>query len=207
MMNLMKLKPFLPYIIGGSILAFFILFRLYPSSSTLDWEEEANLDTPAASQSFMEDADQEILESVDIFVDVKGAVSRPGVYEMEEGMRVKDALALANGITEEANEAAVNLALRVHDEMVIYVPFIGEEEAMITGVGENDSAGGGDQLNINGADQGEIETLPGIGPSKAAAIILYREEQGPFSQIEEIKNVPGIGDKTFEQLEALIRTR
>jgi len=92
----------------------------------------------------------------------------------------------------------------VEDQMVIYVPRVGEEQENIplqagTGIGAGSSQES-KKVNINTASESELQTLTGIGPSKAATIIQYRTEKGPFKSIEEIKNIGGIGDKTFEKL-------
>ncbi|MGD7044041.1 helix-hairpin-helix domain-containing protein [Jeotgalibacillus proteolyticus] len=144
-----------------------------------------------------------------MIVDVKGAVHSPGVYEVKEGDRVTDALKLAGGETEEADMKFVNLSQKLQDEMVIYVPEAGEEVTSgpavspeaITGTG----AGGQSQkININTADAAELQTINGIGPAKAEAILAYRETEGNFQSIEDIKNISGIGDKTFDKLKESI---
>lgn len=135
-----------------------------------------------------------------IMVDLKGAIQKPGVYEAQHGERVIDLIERAGGFTETADQSKVNLAMYVEDQMVIAVPKMGEEVAGITintGVGNQTT---GDKVNINTADEAELETLPGIGPSKSAAIIEYRSTTGPFKAIEDIQSISGIGEKTFEKL-------
>lgn len=150
-------------------------------------------------------------EPVIIKVDVKGAVRTPGVYMAKSGDRVIDVIAAAGDFTKEANLDKVNLAQLVEDQMVIYIPKKGEEgEESIVGslstpTGEiasigNEGSAGNALVNINTATQAELETLTGIGPSKAIAIIEYRETTGKYQQKEDLKNIPGIGDKTFEKL-------
>lgn len=137
-----------------------------------------------------------------MMIDIKGQVASPGVFELPTGARVKDAIAAAGGFLDNADPKAINLAMRVQDEMVIYVPAIGEEAplvAMPTGGGSSQSSSDG-LININTATDAELMELTGIGPSKAAAIIAYRTENGNFAKIEDLTNVTGIGDKTFEQL-------
>lgn len=135
----------------------------------------------------------EVIEE-NVFVDVKGAVHAPGVYEVELGVRVVDVIELAGGFTEEADELAVNLAQQVQDEMVIYTPSLGEE-------GEVDGIQGTtEKIRINYATKEELETLPGIGPAKAEAILQYLEEQGSFQKKEDLLQVSGIGEKVFTQL-------
>lgn len=146
--------------------------------------------------------------SVAILVDVKGAVKHPGLYSLQEGDRLLDAVQKAGGYTEEADTRLLNHAQKLLDESVVYVPAMGEEppaysQPAATAV----SATGGTQtaqVNINTANETEFQTLPGVGPSKAAAIVQYREEHGAFKQLDDLKNVSGIGDKTFEKLESSI---
>jgi len=137
-------------------------------------------------------------------VDVKGAVKSPGLYIAVDGERVLDLVEKAGGFVAEADLNRVNLAQIVEDQMVIYVPRVGEEQENIplqagTGIGAGSSQES-QKVNINTASESELQTLTGIGPSKAATIIQYRTEKGPFKSIEEIKNIGGIGDKTFEKL-------
>ena len=115
-----------------------------------------------------------------------------------------DLVEKAGGFVAEADLNRVNLAQIVEDQMVIYVPRVGEEQENIplqagTGIGAGSSQES-QKVNINTASESELQTLTGIGPSKAATIIQYRTEKGPFKSIEEIKNIGGIGDKTFEKL-------
>ncbi|MCD8300075.1 MAG: helix-hairpin-helix domain-containing protein [Clostridiales bacterium] len=139
-----------------------------------------------------------------------GAVETPGVYEAESGSRVYALLELAGGMTGEADRDAVNLAREVTDGEMIYIPT--EEEVasgevvpespgavatVISGSGSTDASG---KININTASAEELTALSGIGDSKAAAIVSYREEHGSFASTEEITNVSGIGDSTYEKI-------
>ncbi|MFJ7746250.1 helix-hairpin-helix domain-containing protein [Peribacillus sp. NPDC097295] len=148
-------------------------------------------------------------------VDVKGAVQAPGVFTAQAGDRVIDLIAEAGSFTEKADKDKVNLAQLVEDQMVIYVPKKGEEGAEIQGAvpatvpnGSTETGGAagspGGQVNLNTATQADLETLSGIGPSKATAILEYRDSIGNFKQVEDLKNVSGIGDKTFEKLKESI---
>lgn len=141
-------------------------------------------------------------QSNTIVVDVKGAVVRPGVYEVMEYARVHDVITLAGGLTKEADQTKINLAAKVHDEMMIYVPKKGEAAPASNAVGKSPSDGdrNGMQVAINTATEEELMQLPGIGPAKANAIIAYREEHGPFRRVEDLLNVTGIGEKTLEKL-------
>ncbi|WP_226656795.1 helix-hairpin-helix domain-containing protein [Guptibacillus hwajinpoensis] len=133
-----------------------------------------------------------------VLVDVKGAVETPGVYEVHANGRVKDVIQKAGGFLKEADQTQLNLAGRVADEMMIYVPLLGETPVAING--NNDPS----LISINSADLTELQQLPGIGPAKAEAIIQYREENGLFGAVEDLQNISGIGEKTFEKLKDFI---
>jgi competence protein ComEA len=135
---------------------------------------------------------------------VSGAVAQPDVYELPYDSIVKDAIEAAGGPTGEADLDRINLARRVYDEEQIYVPQKGEESPPVSPPSgpsvPSSSSQGGDKVNINTATAEELDTLPGIGPSLAQRIIDYRTANGPFQSIEDIKNVRGIGDVTFEEM-------
>lgn len=152
--------------------------------------------------------EEKIVEEVKVMlVDVKGAVVNPGVYEVMGDERVINVIEKAGGLKEGADETKVNFAQRVTDEMVLYIPLIGEEGANMTistGTNPASTSKGEEKININMASAEELQNLPGIGPSKAEAIIAHRENSGLFQTIDDLKLVAGIGDKTFEKLQELI---
>lgn len=148
-----------------------------------------------------------------IMVDVKGQIKQPGVYQSNVGERVIDVINRAGGLTDLADQSQVNFAEHIQDEMVIYIPAKGEEGFSTPGapgtggslaVSSSSTNGNQAKINLNKADENELQNLPGIGPAKAAAIIEYRNSSGPFKVIEDLKNISGIGDKTFEKLKDLI---
>ena len=142
-----------------------------------------------------------------IFVDVKGAVKNPGVYQMKVGDRVKDALEAAGGLTEEADSQKVNLAKRLEDQMAIVVPKVGEEaEEIPAGTTSKEEAKEG-KVNINTATVEELKTLKGVGEKKAEAIIEYRKKNGSFQTKEDLMKVRGIGKKLFESFQERIVTQ
>lgn len=142
-----------------------------------------------------------------IKVYITGQVRCPGVIEIEEGSRLIDAIELAGGMLDEADRDRINLALKVQDEGMYRIPKIGEE--IEEGSTQEIATMPGNQakVNINRASAEELQTLHGIGPAKAKAIIEYREDQGLFKDIEDIKKVSGIGEKTFEQIQDSITVR
>jgi competence protein ComEA len=137
-----------------------------------------------------------------IRVHVSGAVRQPDVYELPPGSIVKDAVEAAGGPTGDANLDGVNLAVELRDQQQVYVPRRGETNPMVPAVGGGGAAGG--PININTATAAELETLPGIGPKTAQTIVEYREANGPFETIEDIMDVPGIGEGTFEKIKGSI---
>ncbi|MFD2446131.1 helix-hairpin-helix domain-containing protein [Bacillus sp. CGMCC 1.16607] len=143
-------------------------------------------------------------EPVNIMVDVKGAVIQPGVYHAIQGERVIDLIHKAGGFTKNADQNQVNLSEHIEDEMVIFVPILGDAGGVSQEMG---SSGKSTLININKASDSELQNLPGIGPSKAIAIIEYRETNGGFKKIEDLKKISGIGEKTFEKLAPLITVK
>lgn len=148
--------------------------------------------------------DESVTESSkEMIVDLKGQVKTPGVYHMKEGSRIIDVIEKAGGLLADSETTAVNFAQLLADQMVIYIPKIGEE-VPIESTTPQETSEEGDQesikININEADKEALMTLNGIGESKAENILTYREENGLFKTIEEIKNVSGIGEATFNNL-------
>ena len=135
-------------------------------------------------------------EEQTVFVHICGEVVYPGVYEVPAGSRLFDVLALAGGFTEEAAVDSVNMAGQAVDGMQVVVPSLTEAEK----AAEEKAQEKRGLVNINTASEAELCTLAGIGPSRAAAIIAYREAHGGFSSIEEIMQVDGIKSATYEKL-------
>ncbi|HSP53771.1 MAG TPA: helix-hairpin-helix domain-containing protein [Cryobacterium sp.] len=146
-----------------------------------------------------------------IFVHVLGAVRRPGLFELSAGARVMDAVAAAGGLTETADPAGTNLARALSDGEQLYLPQLGEVPAGpppgsgAAGSGASGSGGGASALvNLNTATVADLDTLPRIGPAMAQRILDYRDANGPFAAVDDLRNVTGIGEKTFEALSALV---
>jgi competence protein ComEA len=144
--------------------------------------------------------DAEAQEIPELSVHVVGAVSYPGVYRLEEGDRVIDAIEEAGGPLPEADLEALNLAQTVHDGQKVMVPMLGEGAVSSSSEGEGEST----KININHASEKELEELPGIGPTLAGRIVSYREKSGGFRSVEELKQVTGIGEKKFAELKDLV---
>lgn len=133
-----------------------------------------------------------------IYVHVSGAVAAPGLYVLDGGARVVDALAAAGGLTPDADEAAVNLARPLSDGEQLDVPVIGAV------VGGGAQPPGDSRVNLNTAEVSDLDTLPRIGAAMAQRIIDWREANGRFTTVEDLLAVPGIGDKMLESLRDLV---
>ncbi len=139
-----------------------------------------------------------------IYVQVAGAVVKPGVYELPSGSRLFAALDAAGGLSEDADDSDINQAAVLEDGQKIYIYTTEEQEAMRRKEQQDAMADDG-LVNINMASVSDLTSLPGIGESKAKNIVAYRESNGDFSAIEDIKNVSGIGDGIFNQISSLIK--
>lgn len=133
-----------------------------------------------------------------LFVHVAGAVRNPGLYEVVDGARVADAIAAAGGALKRAELDLLNLAQPVTDGMKVDVPRPGSSATVPDATSSTPSSDG--TVSINSADQTALETIPGIGPVRAAAILAYRDERGGFATLEELLEVSGIGPATYEAL-------
>lgn len=133
-----------------------------------------------------------------IFVEIKGEVLKPDVYELEEDSIVKDLIEIAGGLKEEANIANINRAKKLQNNELITIPNINDKNNIMALEQVTEDSSG--LININLADIDELKKITGIGDVKAQGIIDYREKNGGFKSIEEIKSVDGIGEKTFEKI-------
>lgn len=173
---------------------------------TLETEENQLIEDIAINEQVLQ-------EQENIIIHVTGEVKEQGIVEVHEGARISDVIKEAGGVTDQADLSKINLAYEVQDGQKIYVPNMNDQADL-----ENISKDAGesvlesnseklDKVNINTALQTELETLNGIGPSTALKIINYRQENGDFKKIEDIKNVPGIGEAKFESLKNSICVR
>lgn len=154
-------------------------------------------------------------DALDFKVYISGAVRSPGVYALQPGNRLAEALDAAGGATAGADLTAVNLALRVRDEGYYYIPEVGETPPAVAspldGAGQGASSvlssspgTGQGLLDLNTASKEGLEALPGIGPVRAQAIIDHREQNGPFTSVTGIMDVAGIGMVTYEKIQDLV---
>lgn len=148
-----------------------------------------------------------------LFVDVKGAVLNPGVYQATTNMRGTDLIRMAGGFNEHADRNHVNLAKKVTDQEILYIPVQGEvagnpatnlvnSDSNSNGESKNgpDDKASGAKINLNEADATKMQTINGVGQKKAEKIIDYRNQNGPFKSVDDLKNVPGFGERTVANL-------
>ena len=213
------------FVIGGLLIS-------HGDKQTMDdasaVESTASQSGQATSQSTAQESTRPMASSSaaaqQMYVDVKGAVKNPGVYQINANMRVVDVINLAGGYNRSADKKQINLAQKLSDQQMIYVPIRGEKGAPVTTTTAPQApASGGDtaaeatssaegtsdaqsgqQINLNTADKAKLQELSGIGDKKADQIIAYRQAHGQFKKIEELKDVPGFGDKSFANLKSSI---
>lgn len=182
------------------IMCMVILYYIISKTETKDYEE---FEISEENETTQETENQ--VEDNIIIVHISGEVNNPGIIELKEGSRIADAIEKAGGSTEYADLSKINLAYEIKDGQKINIPSKQEiiEVYIQEEAGENvlENEVKNSKVNINTALQTELETLTGIGPSTALKIIDYREENGEFKSIEDIKNVPGIGESKFENIE------
>ncbi len=186
---------------NGSFNSLFNQDEVITSSSI----EENNVDKNKLEESSYD------LSSQDKKVYISGEILNSGVYDIKDGDRLDDLVKRAGGFTEKADINSINLALRLEDQMKIYIPNIDENQNIntdninlaVSEVTSNVSSSQGQKVNLNLASKEELMSLPNIGEKRAQAILDYRQEN-KFTKIEDIKNVSGIGDKYFEAMKDLI---
>ena len=203
-----KIKEYRIIVIcAGLGLALGAFFLLKPSSQTS--VKETNLQTEVSAVSKDSSSEKEVKkeekeESPEqdlITVDVKGAVKSPGIYDLPVGSRVHDAVQKAGGLTDEADSKSLNLAQKISDEALVYVPTKGEEAASQQATSVTSPSTSKDKkVNLNKASLEELKQVKGLGGKRAQDIIDHREANGKFKSVDELKKVSGIGAKTIEKL-------
>lgn len=160
---------------------------------------EEDIKIEDTSEGFERTSEQEEKNIKMLFVDIGGEVKEPKLVELPEGSRIEDAISAAGGLTDKADTEKINRAAFVSDGEKILIPSESDDDEpeIWGGTGADEYSDG--KVNINTADSSRLQELNGVGPVTAEKIISYREENGGFSSIEDIKNVSGIGDKTFEK--------
>lgn len=180
-----------------------ILYLCACSQSSDIYLEEYESYISETEQLVMQESSEEVQhkEKELCYVYICGAVAKPGVYALQEGSRIYEVVEMAGGLSEDADAMSVNQAEQVTDGMMIRIYTL-SERADIDAVKEDEADG---RIDINTAGLSELMSLPGIGSAKAEAILSYRKENGPFSGVEELMNVPGIKEGIFQQMQEHIK--
>lgn len=207
-------------IILASIIAIAICYYVYAkdeSSISVNNEEIEVEETAKEDKKETEEDSSDI-----IMVHITGAVNNPGIIELKTNSRIADAIDKAGGVRDDANIEKINLAYIIEDGMKVYIPSIQDKEEVKNNNDDTEKYIEKDdqlktnnnnniqnskksaKININTATQTELEELPGIGPSIALKIIKYRDENGKFKTIEDIKKVSGVGDSKYAKIKDII---
>lgn len=196
-------------IIVIAIIGYYVYGRESNEGDVLTNEEVLNVNEKNNKEDSTKEQDK-------IKVHITGAIQKEGIVELEENSRIADAVEAAGGLKEDADMSKINLAYILEDGMKIKIPSVNDKdehesdvkvtdnEEIVDIIPESSTKRGTSIVNINKATQTELETLPGIGPSIALKIINYREENGKFSSIEDLKKVSGIGENKFDNIKELI---
>ena len=182
-----------------------MLFAFAPSKDNqlhIMSTEEQKLNTEGSYSDSLTEAAPERT----IFVHVAGSVSAPGLYELDEGARVNDAIKIAGWFTDEADQTSLNLARTLTDGEQLFVPSkTGESSSVASNAsisfGSNSNTSGtAPKINVNRASEDDLQSIPGVGPSLAAKIIKDRENNGPFASVDDLTRVSGIGEKKLDSM-------
>ena len=185
----------------GLLVGGFFLLKPTPQTPVKETNLQAEVAAVSKDLSTEKEVKEEPVEQDLITVDVKGAVKSPGIYDLPVGSRVNDAVQKAGGLTEQADSKSLNLAQKVSDEALVYVPTKGEEAAsQQAGSGAPSSTSKDKKVNLNKASLEELKQVKGLGGKRAQDIIDHRESNGKFKSVDELKKVSGIGAKTIEKL-------
>lgn len=217
-------------IIGGIAVVILVIgittfFLLQQEENSIDFdqlvevnEQENKEENTNENQESQEKMAKE--KKIKITVHITGEINKKGILVLEEGARIADAIKAAGGETKQADLDEVNLAYELQDGQKIYIPNkkdkkINEEKTYITSESGNNvikeqnssTKGANKKVNINNANQSELETLPGIGASIASRIIEYRQQNGKFQKIEDLQNVKGIGDSKYTNIKEYVTVK
>ena len=200
-----------------SIIIVLIIVGIYVYNIRFSEDINENTNENQLNTSFVENILEKDDKNKEIIVHITGAVKKNGIVKLKDGARIYDAIEMAGGSTDDADLSKINLAYVLEDGQKVYIPKIGEinqenaEEEYITfeygnnkNIIQDYNKGGNEKVNINTANQTELETLPGIGTATAEKIIDYRNKNGKFSSIEDILNVKGIGNAKYENIKESI---
>ncbi|HEP1813307.1 TPA: helix-hairpin-helix domain-containing protein [Streptococcus suis] len=190
---------------AGLLMATFLIFSQPAKSDQTGLTDFPQLEQTSSSSELVEETSAEASEEPSqLVVDVKGAVAKPGLYTLEAGARVNDAVEAAGGLTSQADPKSINLAQKLSDEAVVYVASKDENISVVASTTASSAMSQEEKstslVNLNTATEADLQTISGIGAKRAADIIAYREANGGFKSVDDLNNVSGIGDKTMESI-------
>lgn len=186
----------------------YFVFQMHQSSANMDNDGVALIDNDQQQNSSVKESKDQKRKASDsqkgtVFVDLKGAVEHPDVYEMPSTARVNDLIKKAK-LKSNADISHINLSEKLVDQKMIYIPTKNEQYVSTNNnqqpTNSNETIQGQSQINLNTANEASLTKVPGIGPSKAKEILNYKEQHGQFTSVDELKKIKGIGEKTFEKL-------
>ncbi|HEP1829669.1 TPA: helix-hairpin-helix domain-containing protein [Streptococcus suis] len=191
--------------VAGLLMATFLIFSQPAKSDQTGLTDFPQTEQTSSSQEQTEETSTEESEELSqLVVDVKGAVVKPGLYTLEAGARVNDAVEAAGGLTSQADPKSINLAQKLSDEAVVYVASKDENISVVASTTTSSAMSPEEKstslVNLNTATEADLQTISGIGAKRATDIIAYREANGGFKSVDDLNNVSGIGDKTMESI-------
>ncbi|MFH6624004.1 helix-hairpin-helix domain-containing protein [Streptococcus suis] len=191
--------------VAGLLLTTFLIFSQPAKSDQTGLTDFPQLEQTSSSSELVEETSTKVSEEPSqLVVDVKGAVAKPGLYTLEAGARVNDAVEAAGGLTSQADPKSINLAQKLSDEAVVYVASKDENISVVASTTASSAMSQEEKntslVNLNTATEADLQTISGIGAKRATDIIAYREANGGFKSVDDLNNVSGIGDKTMESI-------
>lgn len=208
-MEMLSSKQKTAIIIAGVIVVGIFIFYMSTKANNYDYSSINEIAEEETKEKEEQVTEEEILPK-EIVVHITGAVNKEGIVRIKEGSRIIDAIEAAGGMSDEVNLDMINLAYAVKDGQKIYVPKLSDAERVfkegedsnivIVDKGTEEKSSSSSKININTANISQLESISGIGESTANKIIEYREKNGKFKTIEEIKNVSGIGEIKYESI-------
>ncbi|HFU4376868.1 TPA: helix-hairpin-helix domain-containing protein [Streptococcus suis] len=190
---------------AGLLMATFLIFSQPAKSDQTGLTDFPQTEQTSSNSDQTEEVNTEASEEpTQLVVDVKGAVEKPGLYTLDAGARVNDAVEAAGGLTSQADPKSVNLAQKLSDEAVVYVASKDENITVVASTTASSAMSQEEKnsnlVNLNTATEADLQTISGIGAKRATDIIAYREANGGFKSVDDLNNVSGIGDKTMESI-------
>lgn len=198
------MKPLIVIAVCVALVAAFLAWRSRPAVSTVAPEVSVAASPVRPTQEAPTPASGEQSPSVYLVIAIQGQVRHPGLVKLPPGARIADAIEAAGGVLPGTDVSYVNLAQKVADGQLIVINKSGPAGGSGGSAGDPGASGGGQLIDLNTASESDLETLPGIGPSLGARILAYRTQHGGFKNVDELRNVSGIGDSKFAEIKDLV---